>query len=59
QVLAGSVWEPATEAPFVNRMDAGVTVTGQALLVVGGAEGPDLEVTGGAWLLRFDVDTGD
>lgn len=59
QVLAGSVWEPATEAPFLNRMDAGVTVTGRALLVVGGAEGPDLEVTGDAWLLRFDVDAGD
>ncbi len=55
QVLAGSVWEPATEAPFVNRMDAGVAVTGQDLLVVGGAEGPDLEITGDAWLLRFDA----
>jgi hypothetical protein len=55
QVLAGSVWEPATEAPFVNRMDAGVTVTGQNLFVVGGAEGPDLDIAGDAWLLRFDT----
>jgi hypothetical protein len=54
QVLAGSVWEPATEAPFVNRMDAGVTVVGGDLLVVGGAEGPILDVTGDAWILRFD-----
>jgi hypothetical protein len=54
QVLAGSVWEPATEAPFVNRMDAGVAVVGGDLLVVGGAEGPILDVTGDAWILRFD-----
>ncbi len=59
QVLAGSVWEPATEAPFVNRMDAGVAVTGTDLLVVGGAEGSDLEVTGDAWLLRFDAAPND
>jgi hypothetical protein len=55
QVQAGSVWEPAAEAPFVNRMDAGVAASGQDLLVVGGAEGPDLEITGDAWLLRFDA----
>jgi hypothetical protein len=54
QVQVGSVWEPATEAPFVNRMDAGVAVVDQGLLVVGGAEGPDLEITGDAWILRFD-----
>jgi hypothetical protein len=54
QVQVGSVWEAATEAPFVNRMDAGVTVVDQGLLVVGGAEGPDLEITGNAWILRLD-----
>lgn len=59
RVLAGSVWEPATQAPFVNRMGAGVTVTGQNMFVVGGAEGHDLRITGDAWLLRFDVDSGD
>lgn len=58
QVLAGSLWEPATEAPFTNRMDAGVAVVGEELLVVGGAEGPELKITGDAWLLRFDVDPG-
>jgi hypothetical protein len=54
QVLAGSVWEEATEAPFLTRMDAGVAVVGGDLLVVGGAEGPNLDVTGDAWILRFD-----
>ncbi len=54
QVLAGSAWEPATEADFVNRMDAGVAVVGQDLFVVGGAQGSDLQVTGDAWLLSFD-----
>lgn len=55
QVLVGSGWVPATEAPFVNRMDAGVAVTGQDLFVVAGAEGPDLIPTGDAWVLRFET----
>lgn len=54
QVQVGSVWEPAAEAPFVNRMDAGVAVVDQGLLVVGGAEGPNLDIVGDAWILRFD-----
>jgi hypothetical protein len=54
QVQVGSVWGPATEAPFVNRMDAGVAVVDQGLLVVGGAEGPNLDIVGDAWILRFD-----
>jgi hypothetical protein len=55
EVLAGSMWEPATVAPFTNRMDAGVAVFDQDLFVVGGAEGSDLDVQGDAWVLHFET----
>ncbi|MDQ1509500.1 MAG: hypothetical protein QOG50_1344 [Actinomycetota bacterium] len=49
--LDGSTWTPATPAPFPNRMEPGVGIIGNQLLVIGGQQGPDLQSQHDAWLL--------
>jgi hypothetical protein len=49
--LDGGTWTPATPAPFVNRMEPGVGIIGNQLLVIGGQQGPNLEPQRDAWLL--------
>ena len=49
--LDGSTWTPATPAPFANRMEPGVGIIGDQLLVIGGQQGPDLQSQHDAWLL--------
>jgi hypothetical protein len=49
--LDGSTWTPATPAPFPNRMEPGVGIIGNQLLVIGGQQGPNLEAQHDAWLL--------
>lgn len=49
--LDGTSWAPATPAPFENRMEPGLGVTGDRLLVIGGQQGPNLEQQHDAWLL--------
>jgi hypothetical protein len=49
--LDGSTWIPATPAPFPNRMEPGVGIIGNQLLVIGGEQGPNLEPQRDAWLL--------
>jgi hypothetical protein len=46
-----SIWTPAVPAPFPNRMEPGVGIVGNEVLVIGGQQGPDLEPQKDAWLL--------
>ena len=49
--LDGTTWTPATTAPFENRMEPGIGVTGDRVLVIGGQQGPNLEPEDDAWIL--------
>jgi hypothetical protein len=49
--LDGSTWTPATPAPFPNRMEPGLGIFGNQVLVIGGQQGPDLQAQHDAWIL--------
>jgi len=49
--LAGTTWTPSVPAPFTNRMEPGVGVVGNHVVVIGGQEGPNLEPRSDAWVL--------
>jgi hypothetical protein len=49
--LDGSTWTPAPPAPFPNRMEPGLGIIGNQVLVIGGQQGPDLQSQPDAWIL--------
>ncbi len=54
QIRAGrDHWLDAAPAPFVNRMAGTIVGTADRLVVVGGMQGHDIELTGEAWM--FDL----
>ncbi len=51
--LDGGTWTAASPAPFPNRMEPGIGVVGNRVLVIGGQDGPNLERHHDAWVLDF------
>lgn len=49
--LDGDTWTPTTPAPFADRMEPGLGVVGNQLLVIGGQQGPNLRPQQDAWLV--------
>jgi hypothetical protein len=49
--LEDNTWTAATPAPFPDRMEPGIGVVDNQLLVIGGQQGPNLERQRDAWLL--------
>jgi hypothetical protein len=52
RVDAGT-WTPAVPSPFGNRMEPGIGVVGNRVVVLGGLEGPSLQPRQDAWVLNF------
>ena len=53
---ARDTWLPAAHAPFANRMDAVVVVTGNEIVVIGGQAGPSITPTAETWILELEPD---
>ena len=49
--LDGTTWTPAVPAPFSNRMEPGIAVIGNQVMVIGGENGPNLDPQRDAWVL--------
>jgi hypothetical protein len=49
--LDGTTWTPAVPAPFSNRMEPGIGVIGNQVMVIGGQAGPNLDPQQDAWVL--------
>ncbi|MCU1360105.1 MAG: hypothetical protein JWN99_1394 [Ilumatobacteraceae bacterium] len=47
----GSGWQPAIDAPIVNRMDPAVAMVGKLVIILGGDEGTDLDRVNDTWIL--------
>jgi hypothetical protein len=53
-----NVWVTTVIAPFTNRMDAAIAVSGDRLLITGGYEGARLTPTATTWVFDLDGDRG-
>ncbi|MEY2477811.1 MAG: hypothetical protein QOG87_3126 [Actinomycetota bacterium] len=51
--VARDTWLPSAEAPFVNRMDAVVVVSGNKVVVIGGQAGPSIAPAAETWILEL------
>lgn len=50
---AQDAWLTSASAPFTNRMDASIRISGNRLVVIGGFEGPELTETTTVWVLEL------
>jgi len=50
----GQQWSTAAKGPFTNRMQAAVVVTNDQIVVIGGAQGRQLDATNDTWIIDIE-----